>query len=402
MFKRRELFPLASGLAGLAVLTESTEAQAASRDVKLDPYKMPAEMREKYSTRLATLDRQSAADFYGSFRLALGSKYQNLEEEVAETLTEKGIKADPNCSLMEAWDLCLKDPRFAMKARTWISGQQLMWSAIKDSLHTQRDQILAEMEKTDRMGPGKLELNPNMEVPEYTRYEIHIQPGGYVGDPLAGGISAFGSKHFGRASANLWNDHTERHLTFAQQMATPEDGNVNRILDMGTGFGYLASSLKVRFPDAEVWGIDVGGPQVRWAHNRCVKLGLDVNYAQRLAEDTKFPDGHFDIVTSYILHHEVTAAATKKIVAEAFRILRPGGVFRPIDFVTVGNPAYNPPKSLTQKAATWQDHRYNNEVWTLQWKMNSDLPQIMRDAGFAKVTAKAMGGAFGDVVAVKA
>ena len=399
--KRRDLFPIAGGIAGMAALMSGKSAEAATRQNVFDPYKMPEEMRQRYAVRMPTLDRQSAEDFYGSFRLAMNNQYPGLEEEVTQTLAEQGVKVDPNWDLKTAWEMSMKDPRFAMKARTWISGQQLMWAAIKDSFEGQADEVLAELEKSDRMGPGKLELNPEMDVPEYTRYEIHIQPAGYVGHPLAGAISAFGSKHFGRANANLWNDHQERHLQMAQEMPIPKDGEVKRILDMGTGWGSLAASLKERFPDAEVWGIDVGGPQVRWAHHRAVKLGLDVNYAQRLAEDTKFPDGFFDIVTSYILHHEVTSSATKKIAKEAFRVLRPGGVYHPIDFVTAGNDDFKAPKSLMQKASVWQDHRYNNEVWSLQYR-STDFPQALRDAGFTSVTAKAKpGGAFGDLTGTK-
>jgi ubiquinone/menaquinone biosynthesis C-methylase UbiE len=399
--KRRDLFPIITGLASAAALTGATEAQAATRENRFDPYQMPDDMRQRYATRMPTLDLQASEDFYGSFRLAMADQYKTLENDVRDSLAEQGIKPKADCSLQDAWDYCMKDPRFAMQSRTWVSSQQLMWSAIADSFHARQEQVLAELEKTDRMGPGKLELNPDMEIPEYTRYEIHIQPRGYVGDPLAGAISAFGSKHFGRASSHLWNDHQERHLKMAQDMPTPKTGDVRRILDMGTGWGSLAASLKERFPDAEVWGIDVGGPQVRWAHYRAVKLGLDVNYAQRLAEDTKFPNAHFDIVTSYILHHEVTAVATKKIVEEAFRVLRPGGVFKPMDFITTGNPDYKPPQQFTEKALRWRDHRYNNEVWTLQFR-DLDLPGLLRSTGFVEVTAGDWPGTpFGTVVARK-
>ncbi len=383
MYKRRELFPMITGLASAATLTD---AEAATREKKFDPYNMPDDMRQRYATRLPTLDQQASEDFYGSFRLAMAGEYKTLERDVRDTLAEQGVNAKTDCGLQEAWDLCMKDPRFAMQTRTWVSSQQLMWKSIADSLHSKQDQLLTELEKYDRMGPGKLELNPDMEIPEYTRYEIHIQPGGFVGDPLAGAISAFGSKHFGRASSHLWNDHQERHLKMAQEMPIPKDGEVKRVLDQGTGWGSLAASMKERFPDAEVWGIDVGGPQVRWAHYRAVKLGLDVNYAQRLAEDSKFPSAHFDIVTSYILHHEVTPEATKKIVAEAFRVLRPGGVYKPMDFITTGNPDYKPPQTFTEKALRWRDHRYNNEVWTLKFR-DIDMPALMRSVGFTDIVA---------------
>jgi ubiquinone/menaquinone biosynthesis C-methylase UbiE len=401
MFNRRQLLPLASAMAAMGTLLTGRSAEASTRDIRFDPYQMPEAMKEKYSIRMPTLDRQAAEDFYGSFRLAMASQYSDLGRDVDATLAHRGVNANQNCSLEEAWNLCLLDPRFAMKARTWVSGQQLMWNAIRDSFHEHSGEILAALEATDRSGPGTLELNPNLAVPESCRHEIHIQPGGYVGDAFSGAIAAYGSKHFGRANVHLYNDHQERHLQMAQEMPLPEDGEVHRILDMGTGWGSLATALKERFPDAEVWGIDVGGPMVRWAHYRAVKLGMDIHFAQRLAEETKFADNSFDIVTSYIMHHEVTGEASRKIVAEAFRVLRPGGVFKPIDFVTVGNPSYRAPETLTAKAGVWQDHRYNNEVWALEWKA-TDLPALMLSTGFVEVEAGAKpGGAFGEVIGIK-
>jgi SAM-dependent methyltransferase len=116
------------------------------------------------------------------------------------------------------------------------------------------------------------------------------------------------------------NEQDQIHRAAAAKMPLPKDGKVRRILDMGCGVGQFTSALKERFPDAEVWGIDVGGPMVRYAHLRASKLGIGANFAQKLAEDTGFPDGHFDIVTSYIMHHEVTAQGTLAIIDEARRV----------------------------------------------------------------------------------
>ena len=56
-------------------------------------------------------------------------------------------------------------------------------------------------------------------------------------------------------------------------------------------------------------------------------MDLDINFAQRLAEDTKFPDNYFDIVVVHLLFHEVSAAAAKNIYPEIHRVLRKGGVW---------------------------------------------------------------------------
>lgn len=124
------------------------------------------------------------------------------------------------------------------------------------------------------------------------------------------------------------------------------------------GIGQLSIALKERFSQAEIWGVDVAAPMIRYGHMRAVDLDVDVNFAQRLAEDSKFPDNHFDIVTSYILHHEVTAEASKQIIAEAFRVLRPGGVYFPIDFFTGGRRRATAHGTFRE----WVDHRWNNEV----------------------------------------
>ncbi|MGB1876985.1 MAG: hypothetical protein ACPHGY_08735, partial [Rhodospirillaceae bacterium] len=74
------------------------------------------------------------------------------------------------------------DAYLGTAARLRTSGQQLMWTALQKHYHDNADTYLDELEATDNIGPGKLELNPDMHIPEYTKYEIHIQPGGYVGD----------------------------------------------------------------------------------------------------------------------------------------------------------------------------------------------------------------------------
>jgi ubiquinone/menaquinone biosynthesis C-methylase UbiE len=156
----------------------------------------------------------------------------------------------------------------------------------------------------------------------------------------------------------------------------PTDRKVKRILDLGCSCGQLTVALKERFPEAEVWGIDVGGPMVRYAHMRARGIGSEVHFAQRLAEDTGFPDNHFDIVTANILFHEVTADAAKQIVKETARVLRPGGVFYPVDFYT-GAP---PLKTAYAKFHAWWDHRWNDEVWRIEYA-ELDFKKVIRDAG---------------------
>jgi ubiquinone/menaquinone biosynthesis C-methylase UbiE len=385
MLNRRSLFAVPAAAAALVAtagtkLAEAAAAAGKTLDVKIDPKSLNDKERARRAVRINDLNMESVNDFLTGMRKFVREDVGPIANfRSDEFLASKGVDNKTPMSIEQAFNLMLQDPVYAWRTRLQMSTQQLMWRSLMDHFHGNREYYLAELEKTDKSGPGKLELNPDMKLPDYTRHEIHIQPGGYVGDPFAGFVYHNGTKNFYFEQ----NDFDEIHTSVAQQIQLPQDGKVMRVLDLGCGVGQLTTALKDRFPQAEVWGLDVGGPMVRYAHYRAVKMGTDVNFAQRLAEDTKFPDQHFDVVTSYIMFHEVTTDAAKQIVAEAHRVLRPGGVFMPFDFLTVGmkNGRRVDEAPIINRAGSWMDSRFNGEPWSPAYR-NSDFPGVLRNAGF--------------------
>lgn len=326
--------------------------------------------------RLPTLTLESQHDFFTGIRIWHTAKANRAaQRQVDRILESKGIDPKTEMTMDEMIPLIADDPGVGVSGRLWISNQLLMWKALQDEFHGEADAYLAEMEATDNIGPGTLELNPDMDIPDYTKYEIHMQPGGYVGDPFAGHMYHYGTNSFYQGSRGR-NEQDEIHIGTAERMPLPEDGKVKRILVQGCGPGQLTVALKERFPEAEVWGVDVGGPLVRYAHMRAVELGVDVNFAQRLAEDTKFPDGYFDIVTSFIIHHELPAEKTREVFREAHRVTRKGGYFYPVDFRSRGQKA----RAYAQYR-TWWDHRWNTEVWSKEFR-SLNMENELEKAGF--------------------
>ncbi len=388
MIKRRTLLGAGAVLASGAGLSSQADVRApslaglasgapGSEDAVGDVYPpgtLAPRGRFGRSERLPTLELESRQNFLRSFRtwvnMSLSAKAAQRANEV---LGERGLAADRELPQDQALELLMNEPLPQLATRAWLSSQQLMWHGLREEFEGNVGKYLAEMEAVDDYGPY-LELNPDLPVPDYIRHEIHIMPGGYVGNPVAGHLYHYGTNGFymGR------NDNDEIHSGAAQRLPVPADGQVRRILDLGTGVGQFAMALKERFPDAEVWGIDAGGPMVRYAHLRATERKLDVNFAQRLAEDTKFPDNHFDLITSYIMFHEIEPEATRRIMHEAYRITRPGGVYYPVDFNTLDNP----PRTAWQQYRGYMDHRWNCEPWTPHWRF-CNPQQMIRDAGFS-------------------
>ncbi len=324
--------------------------------------------------RLPTLDLESRDDFNMSYRIFVNGEVRKAAMDRAISILKANkLNINAEVDLKQAITLFENDPILATNMHSYVRGQQVMWSQLRDAIYANGDALMAEMEAADNTGPGKLELNPRMALPDYTKQEIHNQPGGYVGDEFAGHIYYYGTNNF-------WMGHNyqdEMHIKLAAETPIPADGKVKRILDAGCGDGRLTMALQERFPDAEVWGIDVGGPMVRFSHMRANDLGNKANYAQRLAEDTKFPDGYFDIVTSFLLFHEVSAAANKKIIAETARILRPGGVFAPGDIRTSKGVMTG-----YRQFFNWWNTRWNYEVWMLE-HIGTDYQKVFTENGLS-------------------
>ena len=76
------------------------------------------------------------------------------------------------------------------------------------------------------------------------------------------------------------------------------------------------------YPEAEVYGIDVAAPMLRYAHARAEALGRRVHFSQQNAESTNFRDESFDLIVSHILLHETSAKAVRNIMRECHRLLQ--------------------------------------------------------------------------------
>ncbi len=377
MLDRRTLFGAAAGV-GTAVASFVTGKKAkAGTNTPGAPDVEHRGARGRLE-RLPTLDSENRDDFLTGFRNWRGSAVLQAARKRTDKIVEaNGLDPKKALPLDEVLELLENDHIIGIEALLRIHSQRFAHRNFFLAFADDAEIYLGEMEAYDNIGPGTLRLNPDLDIPDYAKHEIHMQPGGYVGNPFAGHLYHYGTNAFYSArSTNNYQD--QHHARLAEQVPVPEDGKVMRILDMGCGLGQFSVALKERFPDAEVWGVEVGGPMVRYGHMRAVDQGVAVNFVQGLAEDTDFPDNHFDIVASYILHHEIPAETSRAVFTEAHRVLRPGGLYFPIDFFTGGRRAVPGPFAQYQE---WKDHRWNNEVWRMEYKQ-MDFAGDMERVGF--------------------
>jgi SAM-dependent methyltransferase len=251
-------------------------------------------------------------------------------------------------------------------------SQEMKWVGLDAMYEDQFEKIERWLETPTPEATGLLELDPDLEIPDYFFHGYHHQPGGFSGHALSGLMYDMGL------------DVSFPGLPSGGMAERVDEKPYERILDLGCGSGRSTEPYKVRFPNAEVWGVEPSAPLLRVAHKRAGAKHLEVNYRQAMAEQTQFPDGHFDLVSATILFHEVTAPAMKQVLREVRRILAPGGQ------LVIGDEL---PFELMTDYERWYDRWqtvHNNEPYWEDIK-SQRFEQLCREAGFAEVIVEHRG-----------
>lgn len=115
----------------------------------------------------------------------------------------------------------------------------------------------------------------------------------------------------------------EKHLQQILQSVPVESGM--KILDLGTGSGYLAFPFAERYPQAEIVGLDIVEKALAENRRKAEQNGLcNLGFVSYDGVEFPFGDNSFDIViTRYSLHHFPTIEHT---FSEIGRVLKKNGL----------------------------------------------------------------------------
>lgn len=323
--------------------------------------------------RPSSLADESYMDFVQSFRkMVIQDMFpivaETGEQAYAEWKAENNAEGDAIDDINTAF-------RAAPVARSWQrfvrSQQEMMWRTSRSTLVKSADIYLEEL--ADEDGPAKIEADPDFVTPGWGRQEIHCQPGGYTDDPLAGIVYHIGTRAFYEGM----NDNEELHTELAELLTPPSEGPVNRVLDVACSIGQASLPLKRRFADAEVHGLDLAMPLLRYARKLANDANLEITFRQALAQDTGYDDESFDSILSYLLWHETPEDTFEPIIKEMHRILRPGGTFCIFEFPN----SHGVTLPASQRFLIDYDSKNNCEPYSLDF-VACDFKGLLEAGGF--------------------
>jgi ubiquinone/menaquinone biosynthesis C-methylase UbiE len=335
-------------------------------------------------------DEYAQTRFLLSFKNYIQNELDPLDKELVEKVAKPAFEQATGKPAQSS-----KDVRSLMNAEPfhqfWMSSlrhqQDLMWDNVADSVDRQLDELQAKFHG-NKEALGSLRLNPEMEIPAYiTSFDNHRMPGSYytetADNDLRAGALFDGAAALYHVNRNGGTMNDARGWTLIDHIETrfPELAAPRRVLDMGCCVGQSTLTYCEKWPDAEIYGIDIGAPLLRYAHARSEALGMAVHYSQQNAETTDFDDGYFDLVISSAAIHETNRKATQRIFDESHRLLRPGGVMAhlevPVRYADLG--------IWEQIRADWES-QVNNEPF-IAGMARLDLGAMAEKAGFREVAA---------------
>jgi ubiquinone/menaquinone biosynthesis C-methylase UbiE len=218
--------------------------------------------------------------------------------------------------------------------------------------------------------------NSNLSYPEYYLTSFHAYKSGNMS-----WLAAFEVESAAYAvHAKIWQEAGAKgdeklrqsyHNILFKHIPNPPQ----TILDIGCSVGMSTLALQKLYSDALLTGLDLSPYFLAVAHYRAQQQKTKINWIHAAAESTGLPDASFDLVSIFLVCHELPQAPTRQIFAEARRLLRPGGHLAIMDM----NPKAEafkmmPPYVFTLLKST---EPYLDEYFSL------DIEQALIEAGFA-------------------
>ncbi len=324
-------------------------------------------------------DENARQDFVLNFRQHLARNVNPGTTVIYERRVEPAFEKEHGrkpADHDEVRKVMTKDPYYQLWSAMQRNSQMMMWDSVIDSVERTLPDMINKARGSN--GPSTIRLaDESFEVPRYhTSYDIHLQPGGYHTDSTKDDIAA-GMVYdtavpiYAMGMMGPENNASGKSIVNFYRTTYP-DRMPQRVLDMGCTIGNSTIPWAKAYPEAEVHGIDVAAPCLRYGQARANTMGQTIHLSQQNAEKTDFPDDHFDVIASALLFHETSRPAVTNIMTEIHRLLKPGGVMIHMD----GFKRDVPTEPIQEFLGTWEVFN-NNEYFLKQLRCIDIIDEVI-------------------------
>jgi len=226
--------------------------------------------------------------------------------------------------------------------------------------------------------------NPALAYPPYYTTSFHAYDEGNLGWTPAMEVEVAAQAVHARLWPNAGAQGDARlrqgyHDVLTAHLPTPPQ----TIVDLGCGVGMSTETLARTFPGAEVMGVDLSPyflAVARYRHQQG-NSALPLRWHHAAAEETGLPAASVDLVSVCLVFHELPQDAARAVLAEARRLLKPGGHLGIMDM--------DPQSEAFRKMPPFVFTLLKSTEPYLDEYMGLDLAEAFVEAGFERPTVAA-------------
>lgn len=243
---------------------------------------------------------------------ALRTAYFDLFRQDRSNI-EAGLYPDPVSRDMRFRDL----PKSLRRARAFLSD-------VAEVDRRRLDRKGTEVRASEAADPKRF--------PAYYRQNFHYQTDGWLSED----------------SAEIYDHQVEalftgagdamRRIALGELVRAVREGDQKdtKVLDLACGTGrFMAQTLRA-MPRLDLTGLDLS-PHYAEAARKAVRRWPQAEVIEGMAENMPFEAERFDHLISIYLFHELPPRLRPKVIAEAARVLKPGGTFIIADSLQFGD-----------------------------------------------------------------
>lgn len=277
------------------------------------------------------------------------------------------------------------DVYFKFYSSIRYNAQEMVWRSVIPVVERNLDYLIGQAKDLkDNAGKasGSVRLDSDVEIPRnVSAVDIHLAPGCYHSeyasdDVAAGAIYDNGLNIFAANMMGSNLDDIGESMSNYVRLKYPEF-DPGKILDCGCTIGHNSAAWARTYPDADVHAIDVSAPVLRYGNARAQSQGVAVQFEQMNATALQFEDESFDVVFSSMFLHELPLKDIHAFMAEAFRVLKPGGLFLNMEL-----PPNDQMQAYDSFYLDW-DSYYNQEPFYKCFR-DQNYEELCTNAGFEK------------------
>ncbi len=190
------------------------------------------------------------------------------------------------------------------------------WTHIRSFTEVMRDGVkVAWRMRQNKTKDFKAEHAENM--PDYYSRNFHFQTDGYFSESSA--------RRYDHQVEILFNGTAGAMRRLILPPMHEHLRKNARILELGCGSGSATRMVATTFPKARLTALDLSAPYLKVAQDN-LRAHSKVDFSQGDATQLEYKDQMFDCVYCVYVMHELPAEERKKMLGEAWRVLKPGGL----------------------------------------------------------------------------